>query len=232
MPRRRRGEAKGGVLAGAMLSRAVGLDEAVVAVRRAVARVELDGAVIRLGVAAIGEAALAQGIAAALAGERDVVAGTLESFVGADHPVVAVAPAPVPTPAVIEQAEELGDRLLGVVLVHSDLEERAVLTVRAEQAEARVVELEQQVERLTARVRALEGELPADPSVAAGVTIDQIEALVRDAERRKAPEADEWAAYLMILRDEARLDGTLPARLGSLVQSVFGQALAARSGEE
>jgi hypothetical protein len=133
---------------------------------------------------------------------------------------------------VIEQAEELGDRLLGVVLVHTDLEERAVLTVRAEQAEARVVELEQQVERLTARVRALEGELPADPSVAAGVTIDQIEALVRDAERRKAPEADEWAAYLMILRDEARLDGTLPARLGSLVQSVFGQALAARSGEE
>jgi hypothetical protein len=232
MPRRRRGEAKGGVLSGAMLSRAVGLDEAVVAVRRAVARVELDGAVIRLGVAAIGEAALAQGVAAALAGERDVVAGTLESFAGADHPVVAVAPASVPTPAVIEEAQVLGDRLLGVVLVFGELEERAALEARALKAEARVAELEQQVERLTARVRALEGELPAASTLVADVTIEQIEALVAEAERRKAPEADEWAAYLMILRDEARLDGTLPARLGSLIQSVFGKALAARSGEE
>jgi hypothetical protein len=231
MPRRRRGEAKGGVLAGAMLSRAVGLDEAVVAVRRAVARVELDGAVIRLGIAAIGEAALAQGIAAALAGERDVLAGTLDSFLGSDHPVVAVAPASVPAPAVIEEAQVLGDRLLGVVLVFGELEERAELEARAKEAEARVAELEQQVERLTARVRALEGELPVESALVGDVTIGEIEALVRDAERRRAPEADEWAAYLMILRDEARLDGTLPARLGALVHSVFGKALAARSEE-
>jgi hypothetical protein len=215
-----------------MLSRVTGTEEAVVAVRRAVARVELDGAVVRLGVAAIGDAALAQGVAAGLAGERDVVAGTLESFAGSNHPIVAVAPASVPTPAVIEEAQTLGDRLLGVVIVFGELEERAVLEARAAKAEARVAELEEQVERLTARVRELEGEAPPEAALATGATIDQIEELVKDAERRGAPEADEWAAYLMILRDQARLDGTLPGRFASLVESVFGKALAARSGQE
>ena len=233
MPRRRRGETKNGVLTGAMLSRASGMEEAVVAVRRAIARVELDRAVLRLGVAAVGDAALAQGIAAALAGEREVVAGTLESFLaGGSDPVIAVAPASVPTPAVVEEVQALGDRLLGLVLVYGELEERATLEVRAVQAEARVAELEEQVGRLTARVRELEGEAPPESALVAGATIDQIEELVRDAERRKAPEAEEWAAYLMILRDQARLDGTLPGRFASLVESVFGKALAARSGQE
>jgi hypothetical protein len=105
-------------LAGATLARAASADEAAAAVGRAVARLELERPVPRLGIAALDDAALAQSVAASLAPGRDVTAGTVEALgSGGFDAIVAIASASLPAAVVVERVRTLGDALLGVVLV-------------------------------------------------------------------------------------------------------------------
>lgn len=105
-------------LAGATLARVSGTDDAASAIRRAVARIELERPVRRLGIAAVGDPAAAQAVAAALAAERDAVAGTVEGIAaGGFDAVVAVALASLPAPALVQEVGVLGDSLIGVVLL-------------------------------------------------------------------------------------------------------------------
>jgi hypothetical protein len=212
-----------GVLAGATLARVVGTDQAVAAVRRAVARAELDQPIPRLGIAAIGELGPAQAVAAVLAVERDVVAGTLASLAGGGvDAFVAVSPGSLPTPAVVEQVRDLGPELVGVVIVSDQVDERAA------QAEARVAELQAEVERLTARIRELEA-LPPLPTQAPArkPRLADIQWLVDEAFAQGAPVAEEWAAYLPLLREQVLPDGTFADQLLPLIESVFGESLGA-----
>jgi hypothetical protein len=106
---------------------------------------------------------------------------------------------------------------------------------RAERAEQRVRELEQ------AAAEAKERPEPAVPVVDATATapaappapeidlesrdatytLQRLEHLVEEARRLGAPQADEWAYYLPLLREHAEPDGRLPAQFASLVDSVF-----------
>jgi hypothetical protein len=52
-------------------------------------------------------------------------------------------------------------------------------------------------------------------------TLQRLEHLVEEARRLGAPQADEWACYLPLLREHAEPDGRLPAQFASLVDSVF-----------
>jgi hypothetical protein len=52
--------------------------------------------------------------------------------------------------------------------------------------------------------------------------IRRIEELLREAELRGDPQAEEWAYYLPLLRQHADADGRLPAQFDTLVDSVFG----------
>jgi len=66
---------------------------------------------------------------------------------------------------------------------------------------------------------------PPPPVVRGRPTLGQLEALVEDAYRRGAPEAEEWAVYVPLLRDHASADGTLPEQFDALIAQVFGSAL-------
>jgi DNA repair exonuclease SbcCD ATPase subunit len=118
---------------------------------------------------------------------------------------------------------------------------------RADRAEERVRELEQQVAELEARPEppAPEPVAPepepvpaiAPPSLAAELeprphavdlssreatyTLQRLEHLVEDAQRRGDPRAEEWAYYLPLLREHAEPDGRLPVQFASLVDSIF-----------
>jgi hypothetical protein len=109
---------------------------------------------------------------------------------------------------------------------------------RAEQSEQRVRELEQHVSELEARpapqaepaapVEAIEEpfapplrprvlDLDGEPTY----TLQRLERLVHEAELRGDPQAEEWAYYLPLLREQAEPDGRLPAQFASLVDSIF-----------
>jgi hypothetical protein len=110
---------------------------------------------------------------------------------------------------------------------------------RAEQSEQRVRELEQHVSELEARpapqaepaaapVEAIEEPLapPLRPRVLdldgePTYTLQRLERLVHEAELRGDPQAEEWAYYLPLLREQAEPDGRLPAQFASLVDSIF-----------
>jgi DNA repair exonuclease SbcCD ATPase subunit len=122
---------------------------------------------------------------------------------------------------------------------------------RAEQAEQRVRDLEQQVAELKARPEPKAPEpapLPtvpepvpvaATPSPAdaleprphpidlssreATYTLQRLEHLVEEAQRRGDPRAEEWAYYLPLLREQAEPDGHLPAQFAALVDSIFAE---------
>ncbi len=112
---------------------------------------------------------------------------------------------------------------------------------RAERSEQRVRDLEQQVSDLEVRpaVSAPPPRAPAPPiedEPLAGpappprvldldgeptYTLQRLERLVREAEQRGEPQAEEWALYLPLLREQAEPDGRLPAQFASLVDSIF-----------
>ncbi|HEV7639659.1 MAG TPA: hypothetical protein VGO39_02180 [Gaiellaceae bacterium] len=112
---------------------------------------------------------------------------------------------------------------------------------RAERAEQRVRELGEQVADLATRLESTPppapGSLPAEvveepatptappaaqrPPDDGTYNIRAVEELVRDAQLRGDPHAEEWAYYLPLLREHADLDGRLPARFDALIDSVF-----------
>jgi hypothetical protein len=109
---------------------------------------------------------------------------------------------------------------------------------RAEQSEQRVRELEQHVSELEARpapqaepaapVEAIEEPLAPAPRPRVldldgepTYTLQRLERLVHEAELRGDPQAEEWAYYLPLLREQAEPDGRLPAQFASLVDSSF-----------
>jgi DNA repair exonuclease SbcCD ATPase subunit len=124
---------------------------------------------------------------------------------------------------------------------------------RAEQAEQRVRDLEQQVAELKARPEPKAPEPAPLPAVAEPVpvavaaspspadaleprphpidlssreatyTLQRLEHLVEEAQRRGDPRADEWAYYLPLLREHAEPDGHLPAQFAALVDSIFAE---------
>lgn len=118
-------------------------------------------------------------------------------------------------------------------------EERLAEAIRrAEQSEQRVRELERHVSELEARpvthaspsapvaaieepaappTRPLVLDLDGEPTY----TLQRLERLVREAELRGDPKAEEWAYYLPLLREQAEPDGRLPAQFASLVDSIF-----------
>jgi hypothetical protein len=118
-------------------------------------------------------------------------------------------------------------------------EERLAEAIRrAEESEQRVRELEQHVSELEARpapqaepaapVEAIEEPLapPLRPRVLdldgePTYTLQRLERLVHEAELRGDPQAEEWAYYLPLLREQAEPDGRLPAQFASLVDSIF-----------
>jgi hypothetical protein len=115
---------------------------------------------------------------------------------------------------------------------------------RAEDAERRVRELEERVADLATRLesattRPAVSPTSAPPSPGAAheaapppVTepsngddtyhLRRLEHLVRDAELRGDPSAEEWAYYLPLLREHADAEGHLPREFHTLVDSVFG----------
>ncbi|SRR5260221_216702 len=118
-------------------------------------------------------------------------------------------------------------------------EERLAEAIRrAEQSEQHVRELEQHVSELEARpvthaepaaVVAASEEPPAPPTRPLVLDLDgeptytlqRLERLVQEAESRGDPQAEEWAYYLPLLREQAEPDGRLPAQFASLVDSIF-----------
>jgi uncharacterized coiled-coil protein SlyX len=120
----------------------------------------------------------------------------------------------------------------------ADAERRlADATGRAEQAEQRVRELEQRIGELEARPGPQPTAIETSPSAAPAAvprerlidpdatqsmyTLQRLERLVRDAQLRGDPQAEEWAYYLPLLREHAEPDGRLPAQFASLVDSIF-----------
>jgi hypothetical protein len=118
-------------------------------------------------------------------------------------------------------------------------EERLAEAIRrAEESEQRVRELEQHVSELEARpapqaepaapVEAIEEPLAPAPRPRVldldgepTYTLQRLERLVHEAELRGDPQAEEWALYLPLLREQAEPDGRLPAQFASLVDSIF-----------
>lgn len=118
-------------------------------------------------------------------------------------------------------------------------EERLAEAIRrADRSEQRVRELERHIGELEARpathaepaapvtvseeppapaTRPLVLDLDGEPTY----TLQRLERLVREAEQRGDPKAEEWAYYLPLLREEAEPDGRLPAQFASLVDSIF-----------
>jgi hypothetical protein len=114
------------------------------------------------------------------------------------------------------------------------LEEAVRRAERAEQRgrelEARVADLEGRLESVLAQA-APAANAVAEPAVPPApqrppddgtYNIRRIEELVREAELRGDPQAEEWAYYLPLLRQHADADGRLPAQFDTLVDSVFG----------
>jgi hypothetical protein len=109
---------------------------------------------------------------------------------------------------------------------------------RAEEAERRVRELEERVADLATRLESATAQRPPSPPVAAheaapapvtepsngddAYHLRRLEHLVRDAELRGDPAAEELAYYLPLLREHADVDGHLPREFHTLVDSVFG----------
>jgi alkylhydroperoxidase/carboxymuconolactone decarboxylase family protein YurZ len=118
-------------------------------------------------------------------------------------------------------------------------EERLAEAIRrAEESEQRVRELEQHVSELEARpapqaepaapVEAIEEPLAPAPRPRVldldgepTYTLQRLERLVHEAELRGDSQAEEWAYYLPLLREQAEPDGRLPAQFASLVDSIF-----------
>jgi hypothetical protein len=114
---------------------------------------------------------------------------------------------------------------------------------RAERAEQRERELEGRVAELASRLESVLAQAAPAALVANGeaeptapvvppaserppddgtYTVWRVEELVRDAELRGDPRAEEWAYYLPLLRQHADADGRLPVQFDTLVESVFG----------
>lgn len=73
---------------------------------------------------------------------------------------------------------------------------------------------------------AAEPALSTAPSSESGAyTLQQLEHAIADAQVRGEPQAEEWVFYLPLLREHARIDGTIPAQFDSLIDSVFGPSL-------
>ena len=125
---------------------------------------------------------------------------------------------------------ERAETQIGKVEAQADVERIRVAEneARAQAAEARVRELETQVEELARLPEPVEvPEPPVADTIEAeedepGSIMTLIEQAIADAHARGAPEAEEWAFYLPLLREHARPDGSLPPEFGELVESVFG----------
>src|SRR4051794_29863337 len=103
----------------------------------------------------------------------------------------------------------------------------------------RVASLEAENELLRARIAELEHSSPEPPALlptheSAGddelepltfsgrPTLPQLEHLALDAERRGAPQAEEWAIYLPLIREHSWIDGTIPPHFDDILRDVFG----------
>jgi len=147
------------------------------------------------------------------------------------------------TDAVEKQRTSLEERELALERATSAAaaagEERLAEAIRrAEESELRVRELEQHVSELEARpapqakpaAPAVATEEPLAPALRPRVldldgeptyTLQRLERLVHEAQLRGDPQAEEWAYYLPLLREQAEPDGRLPAQFASLVDSIF-----------
>lgn len=123
MPLGRRGGGRGDkraqqALASAVIGRITGAADGADAVRRALARTELERPVRKVAIVDVSDARLAGGIAAALRDERPVAAGPAR-VVGLDgvDAVVAVVPAALAPADAVGELDRVRDLLLGVLLV-------------------------------------------------------------------------------------------------------------------
>jgi hypothetical protein len=110
--------------------------------------------------------------------------------------------------------------------------QRAVLTAAAD--------LEQRRRALDERERALpsveeraEARVPSrpersEPAAASGWSLDTLTRLVEERAEDFPDRVDEWRYTLFYLRNEARVDGSLPARFDGLVDECFGELVGAR----
>lgn len=105
-------------LAAAVVARITGVDDGADAVRRALARTELERPVRKLAIVDVADVRLAEGIAAALRDERSVDAGRAD-VIGLDgvDAVLAVVPAALTPSDAVLQLERVRNLLLGVILV-------------------------------------------------------------------------------------------------------------------
>jgi hypothetical protein len=139
----------------------------------------------------------------------------------------------------LEERERALERSTSAVVAAGE-ERLAEAIRRAEQSEQRVRELEQHVAELEARP---EPQLEPEPKAPVAATeappapvlrprvldldgeptytLQRLERLVHEAELRGDPQAEEWAYYLPLLREQAEPDGRLPAQFAALVDSIF-----------
>jgi hypothetical protein len=124
----------------------------------------------------------------------------------------------------------------------ADAEKRlAQAVLRADRAEQRVRELEEQVaaldaaqppepnlefgaEREVAPVPAWVTLPPPDETDGYGnqtYMLQGLERFVREAQLRGDPRAEEWAMYVPLLREHAEPDGRLPSQFAPLIDSIF-----------
>ena len=89
---------------------------------------------------------------------------------------------------------------------------------RAEKAEERADELETEL----SEQQQVPEEEPVDPGAPGEYHLRQLEQLLRDAQLRGEPQAEEWAYYLSLLSEHADFDGRLPQQFNALVANVFG----------
>lgn len=132
------------------------------------------------------------------------------------------------------RAAELANRERELAVHEQELagRQRAVLTAAAD--------LEQRRRALDERERSLpsveeraEARVPSRPerseaAAASGWSLDTLTRLVEERAENFPDRVDEWRYTLFYLRNEARVDGSLPARFDGLVDECFGELLGAR----
>src|SRR5262249_54911365 len=102
-------------------------------------------------------------------------------------------------------------------------EELAHAVARAEKAEEHAQELEAELaERQQQAEQAAAEEEPVVPGAPGEYNLRQLEQLLRDAQLRSEPQAEEWAYYVPLLSEHADFEGRLPPEFNALVANVFG----------
>jgi chromosome segregation ATPase len=107
--------------------------------------------------------------------------------------------------------------------------QQAILTAAADLEERRK-SLEEREGFLSRRDAAAPATAEARelPQPAGGWSLDALTRLVEERADEFPDRVDEWRYTLFYLRDEARVDGTLPSRFDTLVDECFGELLGAR----